>query len=310
MKRFSHKVIALYRKVLHRNKAAAVLLCILAASAAFSANVSAIGFDAEKTYDSVFVIYSDLSLGSGFSLGKNLIITNAHVVADAEKITIVNYHGDEFVANISALDEELDIAALWIDNADFPVLSIADYRDCKVGEDVYAIGTPNSMDYTLTKGVLSAKDRKLGPNRYLQIDAPINSGNSGGPLLDDSGAVIGVNTLKITNSEGIGLAVPMTAVSDFLERSGIEIDQDGNVTGLTKEPYTRSKDIKPGKATNGAPKAGSRDMNPQITLLVILLILSMSANLLLVLLMIFRKKKPEHKTISSERTDFEIDILE
>lgn len=310
MRRFFHKAASLCRKLLPCDKAAAALLCILAASAIFCANASAIGFDAEKTYDSVFVIYADLSLGSGFSIGKDLVITNAHVVSGADKITVVNYRGDEFIANISALDEELDIAALWIDNAGFPVLETSDYRECKVGEDVYAIGTPNSMDYTLTKGVLSAKDRRLGPNRYLQVDAPINSGNSGGPLLNDSGAVIGVNTIKITNSEGIGLAVPMTAVCDFLERCGIEIDQEGNVTGLAKEPYVPSKDMKPDKASNRTLGSGNREMNPQITLLVILLVLSISANVLLVILLIFRKKAAMHKPASSERTDFEIDILE
>lgn len=310
MRRIFHDAITLYCRLLSLYKTAAVLLCVPVAIAVFCTNASAIGFDAEKTYDSVFVIYADLSLGSGFSIGKDLIITNAHVVADAGKITVVNYRGDEFSANISALDEELDIATLWVDNADFPVLKILDYRESKVGEDVYAIGTPNSMDYTLTKGVLSAKDRRLGSNHYLQIDAAINSGNSGGPLLNDSGAVIGVNTLKITNSEGIGLAVPMTAVADFLEQRGIEIDPDGNVSGLTREPYTQARDIKPGKASNSAPGTGNREMNPQIALLVILLIISISANVLLALLLIQRKKRGEQKPDSSERTDFDIDILE
>jgi len=164
------------------------------------------------------------------------------------------------------------------------------------------------MDYTLTKGVLSAKDRRLGPNRYLQIDAAINSGNSGGPLLNDSGEVIGVNTLKITNSEGIGLAIPMTAVAGFLELSGIVIDNEGNVSGLTKEPYPQAESINP-EAFSQSPNVQSRQTNPQITLLVILLGMSMAVNGLLVLLLI-RKKKMEHKPDSSERTDFEIEFLE
>lgn len=302
--------ISVLRKVLRCKKIIAAVLFLLVTSMFSPAYVTAIGFDAEQTYASVFVIYSDLSLGSGFSVGKNLIITNAHVVAGAEKIIVTSYQGDEFEANISSMDEELDIAALWVDSADFPVLTAADYRDCKLGEDVYAIGTPNSMDYTLTKGVLSAKERKLGANRYLQIDAAINSGNSGGPLLNDAGAVIGVNTLKITNSEGIGLAVPMTAVFDFLDRSGIEIDQDGNVSGFIKPLESQKKGTTSGKTSGGTPETGGREMNPKIALLMILLVLSMSFNVALVLLLVFRKKNEARRHPSPDRTDFEIDIME
>ena len=308
VKKILQNIISILLTAMRGSITAAVLLCVLISGALFPTRVRAIGFDAEKTYDSVFVIYADRSLGSGFSHGKDLVITNAHVVADADKITVVNYHGDEFKANISAFDEELDIAALWVEHADFPLLTVADYDDCKIGEDVYAIGTPNSMDYTLTKGVLSAKDRRLGPNLYLQIDAAINSGNSGGPLLNDNGQVIGVNTLKITNSEGIGLAVPMTTVAAFLERSGIVIDNEGNVSGLTKEPYIQTEEIKP-KPFSQSPDAQSRQANPQITLLIILLVISMAANGFLALLLI-RRKIMDHKPNPSERTDFEIEFLE
>ena len=101
----------------------------------------------------------------------------------------------------------------------------------QVGSDVYAIGAPESLAYTLTRGVLSAKDRKVGGRAYLQFDAAINSGNSGGPLLNDAGQVIGVITLKIDNAEGIGMAIPMSSVRDYLRFNGIEVDAVGNVVG-------------------------------------------------------------------------------
>ena len=93
----------------------------------------------------------------------------------------------------------------------------------KTGDDIYAIGAPKGMAYTLTKGGVSAKERMIGNKSYIQIDAAINEGNSGGPLLNDAGQVLGMNTLKMSDSEGIGLAIPVNRICEYLKSLGIEL---------------------------------------------------------------------------------------
>ena len=109
-----------------------------------------------------------------------------------------------------------------VENAEFKPLEVGDCEKIKVGDEIYAIGAPRSLDYTLTKGVISNKSRSIGFNKYIQIDAAINSGNSGGPLLNNKGQVIGVNSMKISDAEGIALAIPITSVISFME--GNEMD--------------------------------------------------------------------------------------
>jgi serine protease Do len=202
-----------------KKKTMIVVVMAMLVSLAFSVPAGAIGFDAEQAYASVFVVYSGEALGSGFAIGEDCIVSNAHVIDDQRDIEVASYDGAVFDAHIVLIEENLDIVILKVEGQTFPYLKVADYNDTAIGADVYAIGAPNSMAYTLTKGVLSAKDRDLGRYEYLQIDAALNSGNSGGPLLNDAGEVIGVNTLKMSDSEGIGLAIPMTTVCEYLQNN-------------------------------------------------------------------------------------------
>ena len=155
-----------------------IIVVVLFASTLF---VNAIGFEAEVTYESVFVIYSGTSLGSGFAVGENCIVTNAHVIENEKNINIITYDGTEYQAVVLGINYDEDIAVLVIKNATFPFLNIADLTTMKTGDDIYAIGAPKGMAYTLTKGGVSAKERMIGNRSYIQIDAPINEGNSGGP---------------------------------------------------------------------------------------------------------------------------------
>lgn len=193
--------------------------------------VSAIGFDAEEAYESVFVIYSGNALGSGFAVGENCIVTNAHVITNTRDITVETYGGQEYDAAVVGMDEELDIAILAVMDATFPYLEIAQLSEMKTGSDIYAIGAPQGMAYTLTKGTISAKERQINGQTYIQTDAAINQGNSGGPLLSDAGKVLGMNTLKMSNAEGIGLAIPASRICDYLENLGISLNSAGNVQG-------------------------------------------------------------------------------
>lgn len=203
----------------------------------------AIGFDAEEIYNSVFVVYSDDSLGSGFAIGKNCIITNAHVISSSNRVEIGTYSGDTYRAFVISMDRISDIAVLGVTGGSFTPIQIANLDEISAGDDVYAIGAPNSMAYTLTKGVVSSKNRIIRKQRYIQTDAAVNPGNSGGPLLNESGEVIGVNSYKISNSEGIGLAIPIDYVVAYLKKSNIQLDERGNLPGVIEKPGNTEANI-------------------------------------------------------------------
>lgn len=291
------------------------LIFVVAVLFASTLSVYAIGFNAEEVYDSVFVIYSGNSLGSGFAVGKNCIVTNAHVVSSKRNIYVQSYAGDEYQATIIGLDESKDIAVLAIEGVNFAYLPIADISTTKIGDDVYAIGAPKSMAYTLTKGVISAKERIVGRNSYIQIDAAINEGNSGGPLLNDSGQVLGMNTLKMSDSEGIGLAIPANVICEYLNELGIELDSSGNVvnevslpTEDTTEPTQSNSDD---KTQNDKPSSESESISVITYVAFAIAGVSLIGNMVLFILLIYQKKKNLNlKYDPKERTDFDIDVWE
>ncbi len=289
------------------------LTMVVAVLFASSLNTSAIGFVAEEAYEAVFIVYSGNSMGSGFAIGKNCIITNAHVVEDAKNILIQSYYGEEYEAYVVGMDVNRDIAVLGVKNQEFPFLKMASMSEVSIGDDIYAIGAPKSMSYTLTKGVISAKDRELGDYSYIQIDAPVNHGNSGGPLLNDAGKVLGVNTLKISDSEGIGLAIPMETIVAFLEELGVKTEEDGSVS---KTVLPSPKEIESGNPESEAYEPGTRTVVKRengvlTTVLIIVTVVSIATNIGLCILLFYqRKKNLDLKYDPRERTDFNIDILE
>lgn len=296
-----------------------VLLTLsLAAAILFASTLSAsaIGFDAEEAYESVFVVYSKNSLGSGFAIGSNCVITNAHVIDDANSITITitSYGGTAYTAVPLGIDREEDIAVLVIADADFPYLTMAEPSAAKIGDDVYAIGAPKGMAYTLTKGTISAKERIVGEKRYIQIDAAINEGNSGGPLLNDAGEVLGMNTLKMTDSEGIGLSIPADRIESYLKSLGVETDENGNVPAALPLPDTAAPVDDPPDAENSEkpePQQKARGLPTAAYVVIGVAAASLLGNIILSILLIYQKKKNlTLKYDPSERTDFDIDIWE
>lgn len=287
------------------------IICVVAVLLTLPLSASAIGFTAEAKYNSVFVVTSGNSLGSGFAVGENCIITNAHVLDNPNNIILTTYAGETHSAYLVGYEEDKDIAVLGVTDAKFTPLTIADYKSLNTGDDVYAIGAPKSMAYTLTKGVISAKEREIGKYKYIQTDAAINEGNSGGPLLNDEGNVIGINTLKMSDSEGIGLAIPMTVVSDFLKSLNIELDEHGNVSEtIVQETKDEEKD-KPADENDDKGQEKIVKTPLVVTILLIALCGSVAGNIVLVILLVFQKRKNLNlKYDPRERTDFDIDILE
>jgi serine protease Do len=293
-------------------------MVVMAILLATSLTTFAIGFEAEEIYESVFVVYSGNSLGSGFAIGKDCIITNAHVIDNPNKVIIKTYSGNEYSAFVIGLNQEQDIAILGVKGIEFPYLKIADSSLLKTGADIYAIGAPKSMAYTLTKGIISALNREIRGNKYIQIDAAINEGNSGGPLLNDSGEVLGMNTLKMSNSEGIGLAIPMETVISFLTNLNLDIDESGNITGDIKTPETnenkpddtKPNDTKPNDNVEKDNHDETSTHSPLFYIICIIAVLSIIGNIALGVALVYQKKSNLNlKYDPRERTDFDIDIL-
>lgn len=289
-------------------KRIAIILFIPAMILASSLSAYAIGFDTEEVYNSVFVIYSGNSMGSGFAIGENCIITNAHVINNQYDVIIETYGGEMKRAFIVALDERIDIAVIGVADATFTPLRVADLSTVSVGDDVYAIGAPNSLAFTLTKGVVSSKERLVSRQKFIQTDAAINTGNSGGPLLNDAGEVIGVNSYKMSDSEGIGLAIPIDVVVSFLETGEIELNESGNVVEPVIEDPPANLPISEQPNDEGSMEKPSSVVT---LVLAICLTISLALNIALIIILVFQKKKNQYvKTDPSERTDFDIEILD
>ena len=165
------------------------------------------------------------ALGSGFIIGeKGIVITNNHVIQDAEDI-VVRVGGDkEYKATIIGQDPLSDIAVLQIDSKEkFIPVSFGDSDKARIGDRVIAIGNPFGLGGTVTAGIISARNRSIGLSRYedyIQTDASINSGNSGGPLFDMNGDVIGINTaiLGKGGSIGIGFSIPSNSAKKVVSQ--------------------------------------------------------------------------------------------
>jgi serine protease Do len=211
------------------------------------------------------------SLGSGFIIDKSgIVVTNNHVIADADEISVILNDGTKLKAELVGKDQKSDLAVLKV-TPDKPLMAVqfGDSEKLRLGEWVVAIGNPFSLGGTVTAGIVSARNRDInsGPyDNYIQTDAAINRGNSGGPLFNLDGKVIGVNTAIISpsgGSIGIGFAVPsktVVAVIDQLREFkevrrgwlGVRIQQ-------VTDDIAESLNLKPAR---GALVAGLDDRGP------------------------------------------------
>ncbi len=168
--------------------------------------------------------------GSGFLISADgLVLTNAHVVDGAKEVTVKLSDHREFKAKVLGADRSSDIAVLKIDSHDLPTVRIGNSDQLRVGDYVLAIGEPFGLEETATAGIVSAKGRSLPGDGYvpfIQTDAAVNPGNSGGPLFDATGAVVGINAQIYTNSggyEGVSFAMPINLavqIKDQIVKTG------------------------------------------------------------------------------------------
>lgn len=185
----------------------------------------------------------DKSLGSGFIISRDgYIVTNDHVVRDAESIQVKLSNDKVYDAKIVGGDQKTDIAVIKINAADLPAAVLGDSDKLEVGQWAIAIGNPFGLERSMTVGIISATGRSnVGIETYenfIQTDASINPGNSGGPLLNIHGEVIGINTAIVAAGQGIGFAIPIAMAKPIFT----QLVQKGTVSrgylGVTIQPVT------------------------------------------------------------------------
>ncbi len=190
--------------------------------------------DSSEHGNTAGVIGRQRAIGSGFVIdSEGYIVTNAHVVAGAQRVQAVVPEGvsdgslqailsartNIVPARVVGVARDIDVALLKVDNVKFTALALAPYRNIHQGEIVLAFGSPEGLRNTVTLGVVSSVARQIdtdSPMVYIQTDAPINPGNSGGPLVNVDGEVVGINTFILSQSggnEGLGFAIPSSVVN-------------------------------------------------------------------------------------------------
>lgn len=176
-------------------------------------DISAIVEDAVK---GVVAVMTENSVGSGFIITSDgFVVTNYHVLQRGDEIRVLTYDKEALPATIVGIDRLHDLALLKVEG-EFYNLEFADSDQLQVGRTVIAIGNPLGLSFTVTEGIISALDRE-GPNgieEYIQTDVSLNPGNSGGPLLDTEGKVVGMNNFKIGGAESLGFALESNSIKN------------------------------------------------------------------------------------------------
>lgn len=175
--------------------------------------------------------FEQRGVGSGFVMNRDgYILTNNHVVEDADQIKVKLTNGKEYDGKIIGRDPKTDLALIKIKaSSDLQPLNLGNSDDLKVGSWVIAVGSPFGLEQTVTAGIVSAKGRVIGSGPYdnfIQTDASINPGNSGGPLINMKGEVVGINTAIIASGRGIGFAIPINMAKEIAP----QLQEKGHVT--------------------------------------------------------------------------------
>jgi S1-C subfamily serine protease len=171
----------------------------------------------EQVIKSVVTIKTNIGQGSGFIISNNsYIVTNEHVIDGASAATAITYDGKTHSLLLIGKNTKMDIALLKIEETNYSGLILENSNSIQVGEKVIAIGNPLGLQFSVSEGIVSAVHRigENGINGYIQTDASLNPGNSGGPLINKEGKVIGINNFKVNNSENLGFALESNYIKE------------------------------------------------------------------------------------------------
>ena len=171
----------------------------------------------EDAVKAVVTIKTDVSQGTGFIISSDgYLVTNAHVLEGASRVVAYDYNKNSMTAEFIGYVDSLDIALLKI-SGNFEELELEDSDDVSVGERVIAIGNPLGLEFSVSEGIVSGVHREglvSGLNAYIQTDAALNPGNSGGPLINKQGKVIGINNFKLSDGESLGFALESNYIKE------------------------------------------------------------------------------------------------
>lgn len=182
---------------------------------------------AERVTPSIVSLSCGQSVGSGFFVTEEQLLTNAHVLCSGnERLQVHFSDGSQMAGEVIDRDEDHDLALVRVAGATAEPLALGDAADLRAGEEVVIIGTPLGMSYTVHEGIVSHAARNLFGVAYIQVDANINPGNSGGPLIDKHGKVVGVISMQVQGASGLGFALPI----NYAFRDGLgfveELEED------------------------------------------------------------------------------------
>lgn len=215
-----------------------------------------VGISKLENNQSAFFSVKDnfVGVGSGIVISENgYILTNEHVAGSKySNVYVTLENGAKYNSSVIWSDSSLDLAIVKIPGEDFDYLNFGDSDNIMLGQNVYAIGNPIGVEFqrTVTKGIISGKnrtikivenDKEMYMEDLIQTDATINNGNSGGPLINENGELIGVNTVKISEAESIGFAVPINIVKPVLEL----LEKDGKVSDAYLGIYAFDSEVIP-----------------------------------------------------------------
>ncbi len=220
-----------------------------------TSRIEAVENQVKNTQEAVISIRTPSGQGSGFIISEDgYCITNVHVVEGETRITAIQYlkENNKMIkksydkVKIISLVPTYDLALLKLDNTNekFKFVPVGDSDKLQRGEILFAIGNPLGLDRSISKGILSLSDRNYGGLRYLQTTTQVNPGNSGGPLFNLAGEVIGVINMKLMQSEGLGFAIPSFYLKDFLDHHSTYLyDKKNANSGIhyLPPPFSRSK---------------------------------------------------------------------
>ncbi len=165
---------------------------------------------------SIFKVMTASGSGTGFYLkDKNIFVTNYHVVGQYKKVSLQDKNGKRHLATVLVVNPQEDVAFLRVDGEfDLPQLELHDDSTLKQGDKVFVAGYPFGMPFTVTEGVVSAPSQLVDGRKFIQTDAAVNPGNSGGPMINANGKVIGITSSKFNNADNMGFAVPVATLTE------------------------------------------------------------------------------------------------
>ncbi len=239
--------------------AVGLLLVIAVAGTAWADLPAAV----ERVQDAVVTVKGD-GIGSGFIVNPDgYILTSAHVVKGCEAVTVKLSDGTELPGTVKVVDEGLDLALLKVDRAHLPAVTFRPSEGLKAGEEVAALGSPLGLERSVTRGTVSAPRREVDGREYIQIDAALNPGNSGGPLIDDSGLVVGVSVKVATNAQNVGFAVPSEQACQFLDDNGVSYSMALSPAGGEAKAAEEKPAEAAGEAEEEKPEAAAPEKPEQ-----------------------------------------------